>query len=73
MAAIYFLAKHYVDDIDQEYFNYTDHEKNIVEDMKALYKVDWFKNQTGSFGDFSSGPFAETLTKPLLWRSLSTF
>lgn len=42
--------------------NYTDHDKHIVEEIKSLSKVYWFKAQTASFGKFSSAPFAEVLT-----------
>lgn len=44
-------------------FNFTDHEKFIAAEVKALSKVAWFKNQTGSFGKISSVPFAEIVTK----------
>lgn len=43
--------------------NYTDHEKLIVEEIKHFSKSEWFKSNKGSFGKFSSVPFAETLTK----------
>lgn len=45
-----------------EYLNHTDYEKYIVEEIKALSKVKWFRNQNGSFGKSYNAPFAETLT-----------
>lgn len=47
----------------KNHLNFTGHEKFIIEEIKRFSKVDWFKNQKGSFGKHFSVPFAETITK----------
>lgn len=45
------------------YLNFTDHEKHIVDEIRKLSQVEWFKNNVGRFGKDYSVPFAKTLTK----------
>lgn len=64
MAAISMVTGRYFDTAYTTRFrlNRTDHEKYLVEEVKKFSKVDWFRNQNGSFGKYFSAPFAETLT-----------
>lgn len=62
VAAIGLISQPFFDDPYKEYLNFTDHEKHIVEEVKKLSKVDWFRSNEGSFANFASVPFAEILT-----------
>lgn len=62
MAALNLIMDSNYHDNFEEHYNYTDHEKYIVEEIKGLSKADWFRKQKGSFETHFSAPFAETMT-----------
>lgn len=44
------------------YGQLTDYEHKIVPLIRTRSKIDWFRNQTGSWNDLYQVPFAEVLT-----------
>lgn len=42
--------------------NFTGHEKDIVSAIKTISRIDWMRNQTGSFREIFDVPFSEILT-----------
>lgn len=44
-------------------FNFTNYQKNFFREAKGFSRIEWMKNQKGSFGKIFSVPFAEIPTK----------